>query len=404
MRHLEALDAVAIVATADAMPVIGDAVAQLHRPPAVLLVRQDGVSEITRAGQREGAPLDAVDESPPLLQLQTSGSTARPKQVVRTHGQVLRELWALQRSFGVNNTDRFLGVVPFFHVNGLVRTLLTALISGASVYAFEGLPRRSILESIERSRLTIIGATPPVFALLGQSPLPTPIKLSSVRLAFSASAPLRQGDQERFLRAYGVHVRQLYGSTETGTISLNDEPAPLRKPWSVGRPLTSVTVDIVGPLGEALGSGQEGELMIRSPFAATGYIDDPRATTQSFRGGFYATGDLGLRDNEGDIRLTGRTTFLINRGGLKVNPSEVEEILLMHPAVSDAMVYGQTGPDGDELVCAAVVASDALNTADIVGHSRRHLAEFKVPSVVTFVEALSRTPTGKLRRPRIVRL
>src|SRR5262249_53392073 len=148
----------------------------------------------------------------------------------------------------------------------------------------------------------------------------------------------------------GLFIRQLYGSTETGTISANYGARPETCLGSVGIPLNDVRVEVVDERGRTLDPGMEGELAIAGPVAASGYLDNAEATSESFRDGFYLSGDLGTKDAVGTLTLTGRKRLLINRGGFKVNPYEVEEAIRSHPKVTDVAVYGQRGSHGDEVV------------------------------------------------------
>src|SRR5262249_46399333 len=157
-----------------------------------------------------------------------------------------------------------------------------------------------------------LGAVPQIFSILGQTPGSGDADLSSLRLAFSSSAPLLPADCRRFLAQYGITLRQLYGSSETGTISYNRDPTA----WgdeSVGLPLAGVRVQVLGDDGRPVGPGVEGELAIASPFAAFGYLDNETATRESFRDGVYFSGDLGTKDAEGRLRLTGRKKLMLNR-------------------------------------------------------------------------------------------
>jgi acyl-CoA synthetase (AMP-forming)/AMP-acid ligase II len=147
--------------------------------------------------------------------------------------------------------------------------------------------------------------------------------------------------------------------------------------------------------------GTEGELAIASPFAIASYFDNEAASAESFRGGFYFSGDLGTIDPAGHIRLTGRKKLLINRGGFKVNPYEVEDVIKAHPRVADVAVFGAVGPQGDDVVCCAIVTSGACTTDDILGHCRARLADFKIPARIEFRDSLPKSSTGKILRAEL---
>jgi long-chain acyl-CoA synthetase len=400
LYYLQDLQPVALITEARFTDQVEAVLPQLDRLPAVIHVEARDVPRLVRPGTGAGAALGAPD-SPPLIQLYTSGSTGEPKRVVRTHAELSRELDALRAAFELTHDDRFLGVAPFSHVNGMVRTMMSAMATGASVYPVAQFNRREVLELITRERITFLGGVPQVYALLSHTPPRGEVDLSSLRIAFSSSAPLLPADSRRFLERYGVAVRQLYGSTETGTISFNRDPAPQSRPDSVGTPIGAVAVEVLDETGRLLPEGVEGELAIRSSFATSGYVGNEAATRASFRSGAYLSGDLGTRDAQGHIRITGRKKFIINRGGFKVNPYEVEAALKQHPRVEDAVVYAVRSPQGDDVVCAIVVPLQAGSTEELLAHCRARIADYKIPARIECRDSLPRSSAGKVLRGRL---
>jgi long-chain acyl-CoA synthetase len=359
----------------------------------------DGV-ELIRSSERRGRALP-TGESPPLLQQSTSGSTGDPKRVARTHAAVLAELTALRLALKVDEDDRFLGVAPFSHVNGLVRTMLTSMLVGAELHPLDEFHRRDVLGILTRQRITIVGAVPQVFILLARTPARERVDLSALRIAFSSSAPLLPDDNREFHDRYGLFVRQLYGSTETGSIAYNDDEDPARSLEMVGRPLDGVRVTVVDEQGQAVEPGQEGEIAVSSPYAACQYLGDPVATAAAFRNDGYHTGDLGTMDAGRRLTLTGRRQLVINRGGFKVNPYEVEAAVRTHPKVEDTVVFGVPGRHGDEIVACVIVPRDACTPEEILEHCRSRLADFKIPSHIEFRATLPKSETGKVLRARV---
>jgi long-chain acyl-CoA synthetase len=400
--HLADLDAVALLSDQESLGRAADTLGRLPRCPAVLEVSREHGARSVRARTTEGLPLPGSFPAPPLLQQYTSGSTGTPKRVIRTHANLIAELDCLGSTFEVTEQDRFLGVAPFFHVNGLVRTMLNSMHAGATLFPVAQFRRREVIDLLSAERITFFGAVPQVFTILGQTPPRGAADLSALRLVFSSSAPLLPVDNRRFSERYGgVVIRQLYGSTETGTISFNRDPDPEKRLDSLGRPLDPVQVQVLDERGAPLAPGTEGELAIASPFAITSYFDNEPATAESFRGGFYLSGDLGTIDAAGHVRLTGRKKLLINRGGFKVNPYEVEDVIKSHPRVADVAVFGALGPQGDDVVCCVVVASGACTTDDILGHCRERLADFKIPARIEFRDSLPKSSTGKILRAQL---
>jgi acyl-coenzyme A synthetase/AMP-(fatty) acid ligase len=191
-------------------------------------------------------------------------------------------------------------------------------------------------------------------------------------------------------------VRQLYGSTETGTISANlDGPVPDTLE-SVGRPLDGVTVELLGDDGRPAPPGGAGEIGVRSPWAIGGYAGG--VDGEAFRDGLFLTGDLGRTDGDGRLYLLGRRSFFINKGGHKVNPREVEMVLEAHPAVREAVVVGLSTPLGDERVKAVVVLERPTRAEELARFCQERIAAFKVPAIIQFADALPKGPTGKVVR------
>ncbi len=406
--YLQDTRATAIVVAAELVPVAQEALTSLESPPALLEVAGDGSCHVVSPGrgQDEGSAAEDpaagdpaawhMSESAPLLLQYTSGSTGAPKRILRSNCMLLDELERLARAFRLGQDDRFLGAAPFSHVNGLVRTMMTSVYVGGTLYPVSEFQRRAVLDLMTSERITYFGAVPYMFAILARSPVRGEVDLSSLRVAFSASAPLLPDDNRLFAEKYGPYVRQLYGSTETGTISVNlQEPADERLEL-VGLPLDGIRIEIWDDNGRPVPDDEEGEVVIASPHAITAYDGNPEATEASFRDGFYLSGDLGRMDGEGYLTLTGRKRFLINRGGFKVNPLEVEKAIQSHPRVTEVAVLGAPSRFGDELVRCVIVRNGPLTEDEIAEHCRTRIADYKIPSLIEFRDDLPKSPTGKI--------
>jgi long-chain acyl-CoA synthetase len=347
------------------------------------------------------APAAATSDSPALLHQYTSGSTGKPNRVIRTHAHLTYELERLATVFELGEDDRFLGAAPFTHVNGLVRSMMTSMFVGATLYPVRDFHRRQVLDLIARERVSYFGAVPQMFAILADTPTRGVVDLSSLRTIFSASAPLLPADNRRFRERYGHWIRQLYGSTETGTISVNRSPDVESCLESVGTPLPGVSFRTVDDRGTDVTAGAEGEVAIASPSAIRGYDQNPEATAAAFRDGEYLSGDLGRLASDGSLTLTGRKKFLINRGGFKVNPLEVEEAIASHPKVREVAVVGAPGLHGDDVVRCVIVPGEPCSAEEIVQHCGGLIADYKIPSRIEFRDSLPRTDTGKLLRHQL---
>jgi long-chain acyl-CoA synthetase len=368
--------------------------------PAPVLWAEAWVADLLAA--RVAPPRVAITSGDPVMHQFSSGSTGHPKRIARTHANLLFELDSLAQTLGLTTADRFLGVAPFSHVNGLTRSMLACLRVGGALYPAAQFDRHAVAALIERERLSVFIAVPFMFSALAQSNFRRPPDFASLRLCASASAPMPANLNRLFNEKFGRYVRQLYGSTETGTISVNLRPDIENSLDSVGTPIAGVHVAVFGDDGQPAPAGALGEFAVSSPAAITGYDNLPEVNRQAFRGGYFLTGDLGRRDADGMLTLAGRKKFLINKSGFKIDPREVEALLETHPRVLEAVVLGVPSPYGDERVKAVIVPVGPCTEAEIVAHCRGQIADFKIPSLIEFRASLPKTATGKVRRALLV--
>jgi long-chain acyl-CoA synthetase len=224
-----------------------------------------------------------------------------------------------------------------------------------------------------------------------------------VRLAFSAGTALPRPFFDAFLDRFGVPVRQLYGCTEAGTLTANMDDDPAASFESVGRPVDGVAVLVEDDEGEQVAPGTVGEIAVRSPGLTSGYADMEELNREAFRDGFFLSGDLGMLDDDGRLTITGRKKLLIEVGGYKVDPIEVEDVVVAHPNVAEAVVVGvETKVQGEELVKAVVVPKAEMDERDLIGFCQQRLANFKVPQVVEFREEIPKSPLGKILRKYLI--
>lgn len=335
----------------------------------------------------------------------SSGSTGRPKRVPRTHGQIAAEA-ALYGQLDVTAADRVFSAVPLFHTWGMGACLLAPVVWGASVVILEDpnpflLKRHRALELIERERCTVFPGVPFHYQLMAEAP--GSADLSSLRLCFSAGTALARETFDAFGEKFGVLVRQLYGSTETGFLAANLDADPVATFATVGRPIGEVDIQILGDEGDPVAAGEIGEVTIASPAMTNGYADLPEVNAVAFAGGRFQTGDLGKLDAEGRLTITGRTKLLIEVGGYKVDPIEVQDVVEAHPKVAEAVVVGVPGKGpGEEVVKAVVVPSAAVGDREVVDFCRERLANYKVPQVIELRDEIPKSPLGKILRKYLV--
>jgi len=334
----------------------------------------------------------------PAVYLYSSGSTGRPKRIERSHFNLLYETDRLVAALRLSPSDRVLGAVAFSHTNGLMRSMIASVLSGATLIPVRHFERRSVGRIIQEHAVTVFVGVPFMFAMLAETRWPRPVDFSSLRLCISSSAPLPPEISRRFYERYGIHVRQLYGTTETGTISVNLSLSLEDSLHSVGTPLEGIDVEIFSEDRHMLAPGEVGEIGISSPAAAKEYPGLLRESKAAFCNGYFFTGDIGRRDDTGRIYLIGRKSLFINRGGYKVNPYEVEELIQKHPKVREAVVVGVDTEYGDQKIRAVIVPSEPCEEREIIEFCRGKIADFKVPSIVEFRTQLPKASTGKILR------
>lgn len=342
-----------------------------------------------------------ADPDAPVMYQFSSGSTGRPKRIARTHRNLVFELSSLVRTLALTREDRFLGVTPFSHVNGLMRSMMASLRAGATLYPVPKFERQAIAEMIQEHRISVFIGVPFMFGVMAKTNYPRRPDFSSLRLCVSASAPMPAKLNHQFHEKFGIHVRQLYGSSETGTISVDLSADIERSLESVGRPIAGVEVEIYSENLERTPNDEIGEIAVKSPAAIKSYGSDD-FDNDAFRNGYFFTGDLGRRDKDGLLYLVGRKTLFINKGGYKINPREIEELLESHPNIEEAIVVGVPTVFGDERLKAMIVANGACTEEEVVDHCRGKIADFKVPSLIEFRDRFPKSPTGKIRREMLV--
>lgn len=378
-------------------------------PPAEVIVSGPGHGQsVTLADLVESsspARLQPRDPAEPLVGQFSSGSTGLPKRLDRTHAQC-RAVAEAYLGLGLSPEDRILGVAPLYHDWGMGACILASAASGATLVILEDphpflLRRHRALELIEKERITVLPGVPLNYRLMAESPAKA--DLSSLRLCFSAGTALPRETFEAFGERFGVLVRQLYGSTETGPIAANTSSDPVSTFESVGTPVKGVEITIVDDDGEALPAGEIGEVTVSGPSVSDGYTDLPELNRLAFRDGYAFTGDLGRLDGDGMLYLEGRKKLFIEVGGFKVDPFQVEAVIDSHPGVAESVVVGvEAGGAGEQRVKAVVVRDGECEERELVAYCRERLANFKIPQSIEFRDQIPKSPLGKVLRKYLV--
>jgi acyl-CoA synthetase (AMP-forming)/AMP-acid ligase II/acyl carrier protein len=335
--------------------------------------------------------------------LPTSGTTSRPKIVPQTHASICRSAYAHGVALALKETDRCLNVLPLFHGHGLHATLAASLAAGASVVCTPGFDVNSFSAWLTAFQPTWYSAVPTMHQAMLAQARHNGERLASYRLHFvrSSSAPLPPRTFAELEQTFDAPVIEWYGMTEvtSSPIACNPLSPRQRKAGSVGVPV-SLDVAIMDEGGALLPSGRTGEVVVRGASVTAGYDGNPSATKAAFAGDWFKTGDLGYFDTDGYLFLVGRIREIINRGGEKVAPQEVDEVLLDHPAVAEAVTFAIPHASlGEDIASAVVLRPHSLATPkDIRQFASGRMAEFKVPRQVLILPELPKGPTGKLKR------
>jgi len=346
-------------------------------------------------------PLDTVEVDPSALAalMFTSGTAGAPRAAMLSHGN----LWAnLEQSLSaeghITSSDVIYGVLPLFHIFGLNVVIGLGLRVGATLLLVQRFDPSTAIQSIQDRGVTVIPGAPALWAVFAHfDELPSDA-FATVRLGLSGASRLPVSVAETMRDRFGIEIREGYGLTEASPIVTTSTGGPVRF-GSVGRALDGVEIRLVNADGDAL-VGDVGEIWVRGDNVFPGYFEDPEATAVVLSDdGWLRTGDMGTTDDDGYLYLVDRSKDLIIVSGFNVYPAEVEEMLVMHPSVVEAAVVGVPHPHTGEAVKAYVVTNtDAIDEDALIEHSLDHLARYKCPTKVIFVDALPRNVSGKLVR------
>jgi acyl-CoA synthetase (AMP-forming)/AMP-acid ligase II len=367
----------------------------------ILTVDMDSAGTVHLSGTGRGKSVAPPSVDDVALILHTSGSTARPKRVPLSHANLSISARNVARTYRLAQDDVSLCVMPLFHVHGLVASTLATLATGGTVVVPGKFSPLSFWRVARDHRVTWYSAVPTLHQLLLARAEPgasRPEGAERLRFIRSGSASLAPQVMHDLEAAFGAPVLESYGMTEAAhQMASNPLPPAARKPGSVG-PGTGVAISTMDAEGRHLKQGERGEVIIKGATVIRGYENDPEANAASFVDGWFRTGDEGYLDEDGYLTLVGRIKELINRGGEKISPREIDEVLLAHPAVAEAVTFGVPHPTWGEEVVAAVVLREPTSRSELLAYCRERLADFKRPKQIHIVEAIPRTATGKVQR------
>jgi malonyl-CoA/methylmalonyl-CoA synthetase len=395
--------------------------------PAILVADAAGEKVLTPIAAARGLRLVLCDETPnckvgPLPEvdrkrramiLYTSGTTSRPKGVVTTHENIEAQITALVRAWQWAADDRILLLLPLHHVHGIINVVSCSLWSGATCEMLPRFDADAAWDRIAGGSLTLFMAVPTIYVRLiaaweAASPQRRAVlskACAGLRLMVSGSAALPVSTLNRWKEISGHTLLERYGMTEIG-MALSNPLEGERVPGSVGKPLPGVEVQLVDEHGETVAPGNPGEIEVRGPSVFKEYWGKPQATEQSFRNGWFRTGDVAVCE-DGRYRILGRMNIdILKTGGHKVSALEVEEQLREHPAIAECAVVGVPDCEWGERVGVAVVlrGEQTLDLEGLRSWAKERLASHKVPSRLLIVDELPRNAMGKVTKPAIVNL
>ena len=368
-------------------------------------VNDKGVVELAGHTKRASYPAPTVDDI--ALILHTSGSTGRPKRVPLTHAQLSISAQNVAATYDLTAKDVSLCVMPLFHVHGLVASTLGTLATGGTVVVPAKFNPLSFWGVVRDYKATWYSAVPTMHQLLiarskeGQRPAGAE-NLRFIRSCSASLSPQLLSDMEA---RFGAPVLEAYGMTEAAhQMASNPLPPDPHKPGSVGPNTGTTQIAIMDAAGTLLKTGERGEVVIRGANVIKGYENNPDANASSFVNGWFRTGDQGVLDEQGYLSLTGRLKEMINRGGEKIAPREIDEVLLGHPSVAEAVAFGTPHPTwGEEVAACVVLKADGppATDAEIIAYCKERMAEFKRPKQIHITTSIPRTGTGKISRKNV---
>ncbi|WP_019500419.1 acyl--CoA ligase [Pseudanabaena sp. PCC 6802] len=381
--------------------------------PDILVIRAtsnpDGTLSFEKINGIERSPrVEELAESDDIATiLHTSGTTSRPKRVPIRHRNLAASVGNITSAYELSPADTTLCLMPLFHIHGLVGCLLSTFASGGTLVCPNGFNALEFWKLVDIYKPSWYSAAPTMHqAILSRASRNEAIvKANPFRFIRSSSAPLPPVIIEQMEATLNAPVLESYSMTEAAHLmATNPLPPKIRKPGTVGYGF-GVDVAIMDEDGNLQERGQSGEVVVKGANVVDGYENNPEANAKAFTNGWFRTGDRGMLDEDGYLRLTGRLKELINRGGEKISPLEVDDILLRHPAVMEAIAFAVPHKMlGEDIHAAIVVTDKSITEQELKAYCSASLAEFKVPRQFHILDELPRGATGKLQRLNMAKL
>ena len=408
--HLEDSEAVALVAWDGCLPAAEAGFARVASCRHLIVARAAagdlpapaGAVNMTALIGRASPVLElpATHADDPAVILYTSGTTGRPKGAELTHfSMFFNALCCATRVVRLEPDAVALATLPLFHIFGQTVMQNAPLLVGGTVVLLPRFEPKAAFDLMDSYRVNFFGGVPTMYVALLNYPDADQYNLSGLQWCVSGGAPMPVEVMRTFDQKYGVNILEGYGLSETSPVASFNQIGKPKKAGSIGTPIWGVEMRLVDDSGAFVSEpGERGEIQIKGHNVMKGYWKKPEATAEALKGGWFATGDIAVRDADGYYFIVDRKKDMILRGGYNVYPREVEEILYAHPAIAEAAVIGIPHPTHGEEVKAVVVlkAGASVTEEALIAHCREHLAAYKAPRVVEFREGLPKTATGKI--------
>ncbi len=340
-----------------------------------------------------------ITEEDVAVILYTSGTTGHPKGAMLTHRNIYSNARDISDYLKIGKGDRFVCVLPMFHVFCFTIAVNVPLISGGTILIHPKFSPQEVISSIKEDKATVFAGVPTMFSFLYQYKDTKPEDLASLRLCISGGAALPVALLDNFEKKFNVEMYEGYGLSEASPVCTFNPIDRKRKAGSIGTSITNVECYIFDELGKRLPPHEVGELVVKGPNVMKGYYKLPEETENAIRNGFLDTGDLAYQDEEGYVFIVDRKKDMIVVGGFNVYPREVEEVLYKHELVVEAAVVGVPDIDYGEAIRAYIVPkSESLTKEEVLSYCKEHLAKYKIPHEIEFLKELPKNTTGKILR------
>jgi long-chain acyl-CoA synthetase len=369
----------------------------------LVLVRPEDFAELVGAAEPFTEVVERADSDTAVI-LYTSGTTGKPKGAELTHANLSSNARVAAESLlELGPDDVILGSLPLFHAFGQTCALNTAVLCGATLTLIPRFDPAKALEVLQRDGVTVFAGVPTMYAALLHHPDGESFDLSSLRTCISGGSAMPVEVMRAFGEKFGATVLEGYGLSETSPVASFNLPTMERKPGSIGVPVDGVEMKLLDPDGADAAEGEDGEIAIKGENVMKGYWGKPEATAEAIVDGWFRSGDIARKDDDGYYYIVDRKKDLIIRGGYNVYPREIEEVMYEHPAVAEVAVIGIPHESLGEEIGAAVALKEghSVTAEELIAHVKPLVAGYKYPRIVWFVDALPKGATGKILKREI---